>query len=132
MRNVFLIAAAALLALPLAGCMPTGPSPEAIASAKAEILECYRTSKNNVAAAECQNAVLARVAPGGDLANVIATERVAIAEKVDAGKMTRAEGAAEFAKVFAAANTEATQRSAAIAASMPVSCTSVGTTTTCY
>jgi hypothetical protein len=88
MRNVLI--AAALLAVPLAGCMPAGPSSEAIASAKADILACYKVSKTHVAAARCQNDVLARVAPGGDLANVIATERVAIAEKIDRGVLTQA------------------------------------------
>ena len=105
MRNVLI--AAALLALPLAGCMPTGPSPEAIASARQEILACYRASKTHVAAARCQNSVLARVAPGGDLANVVATERVAIAEKQDAGTMTQAEAEAELARVIASTNSEA-------------------------
>jgi hypothetical protein len=122
---------AALLAAPLAGCMPTGPSPEAIASAKAEILACYKAAKTYVGAARCQNAVLSRFSQG-DLANVIATERVAIAEKRDAGTMTQAEAEAALAKVIASTNSEAQQRSAAIAASMPVSCTSVGATTTCY
>jgi hypothetical protein len=130
MRNVLI--AAALFALPLAGCMPTGPSPEAIASARQEILACYRASKTHVAAARCQNSVLARVAPGGDLANVVATERVAIAEKQDAGTITQAEAEAELARVIASTNSEAQQRSAAVAASMPVSCTSVGAATTCY
>jgi hypothetical protein len=115
----------------LAGCMPTGPSPEAIASAKQEILACYRVSKTHVAAARCQNAVLARFSQG-DLANVVATERVAIAEKQDAGTLTQAEAEAELAKVIASTNSEAQQRSAAMAASMPISCTSVGATTTCY
>jgi hypothetical protein len=108
-----------------------GPSPEAIASAKQEILACYRVSKTHVAAARCQNAVLARFSQG-DLANVVATERVAIAEKQDAGTLTQAEAEAELAKVIASTNSEAQQRSAAMAASMPISCTSVGATTTCY
>jgi hypothetical protein len=123
---------AALLALSLGGCMPTGPPPEAIASAKQEILACYREAKNHVAAARCQNAVLARVAPQSDLANVVATERVAIAEKQDAGALTQAQAEAALARVIADTNTAAQQRSAAVAASMPVSCTSVGATTTCY
>jgi hypothetical protein len=129
MRNVLITAA--ILAVPLAGCMPTGPSPEAIASAKQEILACYRDAKTRVAAAKCQNAVLARFG-NGDLANVLATERVALAEKIDAGAMTPAEAAAEMARVTASVNTESQQRSAAVAASMPVSCTSVGAMTTCY
>ena len=42
------------------------------------------------------------------------------------------EANAEFARVFASVNTEDQQRRAAILASVPVSCTSVGATTTCY
>jgi hypothetical protein len=53
MRNVLI--AAAVVALPLAGCMPTGPSPEVIASAKQEILACYRDAKTRVAAAKCHS-----------------------------------------------------------------------------
>jgi hypothetical protein len=129
MRKV--LVAAALLALPLGGCMSTGPSPEAIDSAKQEILACYKAAKTYVGAARCQNAVLSRFSQG-DLANVVATERVAIAEKRDAGTMTQVEAEAALAKVIASTNSEAQQRSAAVAASMPVSCTSIGATTTCY
>jgi hypothetical protein len=131
MRSAMIAIAAALLALPLGGCMSTGPSPEAIARAKQEILACYKAAKTYVGAARCQNAVLSRFSQG-DLANVVATERVAIAEKRDAGTMTQAEAEAALAKVIASTNSEAQQRSAAVAASMPVSCTSIGATTTCY
>jgi hypothetical protein len=82
--------------------------------------------------ARCRNGVFAKYGNHGDLANVIATERVALAEKQDAGTMTQAEADAEFARVFASVNTEDQQRRAAILASVPVSCTSVGATTTCY
>jgi hypothetical protein len=64
------------------------------------------------------------------LANAIDTERVAIAEKQDAGAMTQAQAEAAMARVIADTNTAAQQRSAAVAASMPVSCTSIGATTT--
>jgi hypothetical protein len=123
--------AAAAVAAALAGCMPTGLSPEAIASAKQEVAGCYRTAKTMVAAAECQNAVVARLADG-DLADVMATSRIVIAEKFDRGLITRAEASPEMAKVVADVNTEGQQRSAAIAASMPLSCTTAGATTTCY
>jgi hypothetical protein len=66
------------------------------------------------------------------LANAIDTERVAIAEKQDAGAMTQAQAEAAMARVIADTNTAAQQRSAAVAASMPESCTSIGATTTCY
>jgi hypothetical protein len=122
--------ATALLALPLAGCAPT-MSPEAVASVKTEIETCYKQAKTYVGAARCQNAVLAPFYQG-DLANVVATERVAIAEKRDKGTLTQAGAEAELARVIASTNSERQQRSAAIAASMPVSCTSVGATTTCY
>ena len=132
MRNVLI--SAALLALPLAGCMPTGPSPEAIAGSKTEIEACYKTAKTHVGAAECQNAVVARLGYHGDLADVIATERIAVAEKVDRGKMSPAEGEAEFAKVLAAENSESQRRTAAMWDAMPkaVTCTSAGATTICY
>ena len=131
MRNVLI--AAALLALPLAGCMPTGPSPEAIASAKQEILDCSKASKTHVAAAKCQNAVLARFS-SGDLANVVATERVALAERIDNGTLTPAGADAEMARTVASTNSEQRQRNDAAWAAVPraVTCTSAGATTTCY
>lgn len=128
MQNVMI--AAAILALLLAGCAPT-MSPEAVASVKTEIETCYKEAKTYVGAARCQNAVLAPFYQG-DLANVVATERVAVAEKRDNGTLTQAGAEAELARVIASTNSERQQRNAAIAASMPASCTTVGATTTCY
>jgi hypothetical protein len=123
--------AAALLAVGLAGCMPTGPSPEALASAKQEIAGCYLTSKTHVAAAKCHNAIMARFAQG-DLANVLATSRIALPEKVDNGTMSGADADAELAKVIVSVNTEDQRRIAAAAAAMPVTCAASGNIINCY
>jgi hypothetical protein len=128
---VKIVATAALLAVALGGCAPAGPSPEQIAAAQSDLKACDPLP-THVERARCRNGVFAKYGNHGDLANVIATERVALAEKQDAGTMTQAEADAEFARVFASVNTEDQQRRAAILASMPVSCTSVGATTTCY
>jgi hypothetical protein len=127
-----IVATAAVLAAALAGCAPNGPSPEALAAYHQELKACKDASKTHVAFARCQNVVVAKYDGTSDLLNVIATQRVALAEKIDAGTMTSAEADAVLAKTIADANTEDQQRRAALLASMPVSCTSVGATTTCY
>jgi hypothetical protein len=128
-------AVAALLALGLAGCAPRGPSPEVVAAEHHDYDACAPL-KTHVERAKCRNAVAAKYIGTSDLLSVLATERVALAEQQDAGKMTQAEADAEFAKVFASVNTQDEQRRAAIAASMPVSCTSTGgggvVSTMCY
>jgi hypothetical protein len=130
MRNVLI--AAAILALPLAACAPT-LSPEQIATAQSDMKACDPLP-TRVERARCRNAVYAKYGAHGDLADVIATSRVAIAEKQDAGKMTQAEAEAEFAKVVAAENSEQRQRNDAAWAAIPraVTCTSTSYTTICY
>jgi hypothetical protein len=82
---------AALLAAGLAGCTPTGPSPEQIAAAQSDLKACDPLP-THVERARCRNGVFAKYGNHGDLANVIATERVALTEKQDAGANS---GAAE-------------------------------------
>lgn len=130
MRNVLITAA--ILALPLAGCAPS-PSPELIATAQAEEKACDPLP-THVERARCRNAVYAKYGAHGDLANVIATERVALAERQDAGTLTQAGAEAEFAKVVAAENSEQRRRTDAAWAAMPraVTCTPNGVSTICY
>jgi membrane-bound lytic murein transglycosylase B len=106
-----------LAALALAGCAPT-MSPEAVATAQSEEKACD-AGHTHVERARCRNAVYAKYGETGDLANVRQTERVALAEKVDAGTMTQAEAEAEFAKTVADTNSESRRRTAAAWDAMP-------------
>jgi hypothetical protein len=85
----------------LAGCAETGPTPQT-AAAQSDLKACDGLS-THVRRARCRNAVYIKHGNHGAVWNIIAAERVALAEKVDAGTLTQAEAEAEFARVQAKA-----------------------------
>jgi hypothetical protein len=143
MKRVTFVALAALTAT---GCTATGGrSPEIVADLNKAFADCRATSKTHVARARYQNAAIDRyqrpyLRPRDqDLVNLLEAQRVAIAERVDAGTITQIEAEAEYAQDFAAANSESGRRTtnaqiagAAMLATMPLTCTTFGATTNCY
>ena len=113
MKRVLLAAAAALA---MAGCMPSGPSPEALASQNKAYAECQARSKTAVELVRCQNVAYDRYSRpyvrDPDIMTLIQARRLAIAEKVDRGQITPAESEAEAAAVAAEGNTEIQRRTA--------------------
>jgi hypothetical protein len=132
------------LALALSGCVNNQLSAEARAN-MAQARAACALEKPAVAAAKCQNAVDDEyVRPRlqtTDLLELYHAERVALAEKVDAGAMTPAEGDLKLAQTKTAIISEDQQRAnnaaMATAATMaaapgPTTCNTYGATTTCY
>jgi hypothetical protein len=113
MKCVLLAAAAALA---MAGCMPSGPSPEAVASQNKAYAECQARSKTTVELFSCQNVVYDRYSRpydrDQDIVTLVQARKLAIAEKVDRGQTTRAEAAAEVAAVVAEGHSESQRRTA--------------------
>ncbi len=137
-----------LAALALAGCSEQGLSPEAVANFEKERAGCAALG-TAVARARCYNGVLERyyrpTVRDQDLFALERAERVAVAEKVDAGKMTPAEADLQMAQVRSEVSSEAQRRSnnadiaaAATMAAMPLPTTcqtynnGAGLTTSCY
>ena len=113
MKRVLLATAAALA---MAGCMPSGMSPEAVASQNKAYAECQARSKTAVELVRCQNVAYDRYSRpyfrDPDIATLIQARRLAIAEKADRGQITSAEAEAEAAAVAAEGNTEIQRRTA--------------------
>jgi hypothetical protein len=136
MRWMLISAAALLGAVSLSGCAASLDTPEV----RQAITACNNKYATAVGRVTCGNAVIASHGGTGDLMNVLLTKRLALAEKVDSGQMTRAEANAEMAALVANVNSEQQRRDAAawaaVAASMPTTCNSTGSygyvTTTCY
>jgi hypothetical protein len=135
MKRIIAIATAALA---LAGCAPQGPSPEALASYAA----CDRL-KTAVAEANCKSAVEDSSGwPSSmrdrDLLTLVQAGRLSLAQKVDAGSLSRADANLQIARLKSEAISESVHRGAEIAAAMPAptSCSSVSTgsviTTNCF
>lgn len=144
MRIVLIVAAG----LALAGCVQEGLSPEARAN-MAQARQTCSLQKTAVARARCQNAVDNEyVRPRlrtPDLLDLYQAERLALAEKVDAGAMTLAEADLKLAEMKTEIVSEDQRRTtnaqmagAAMMAAMPHSTTcnsygyGYGATTTCY
>jgi hypothetical protein len=133
------------IALALAGCVDDGPSPEAVASFERDKAACaaFQTA---LARAKCFNGVVDRyVRPtvrDQDLLTLEEAERVSLAEKVDAGKMTEAEADLQLAQARSGIFSELQRRSnntdiaAAAIMPLPTTCHSydngAGLTTNCY
>jgi hypothetical protein len=149
MRGTIILAVtiAGATASGLSGCVQAGPSPEAVASLKEAAAECKAQFAAHVERAHCVNDALDKfIRPTvryADLLDVLEAERVALAEKMDAGTMTQAEADLALTKAEADINSEAdrrsnsaaivaAQQSMAISAAMPVSCTTFGNVTNCY
>jgi hypothetical protein len=136
----------ALIALALADCRSTGPSPEAVANMNAQREKCQADFVKAVPRANCQNGVSERFLRGhveGDLLDVLEATRLSLAEKQEAGLMTEADANLAFAKAKSEAESEQQRRRAnasiadaqdraALAASMPVTCNTFGSITNCY
>jgi hypothetical protein len=145
-----------LFCLPIAGCA-TGPSiAEQRAAIQAqlerEIADCrlaypVAPRKNNVALARCINEANSRhMKAHPDIGAALAATRIAIATKMDAGKISHEEGEAQIAQARAQANSELLRRetsiasvmaqeeaaAAARAASRPRTCNVIGNTVNCY
>ncbi len=125
----------------LAGCMPlAGPSPEALANLKQERAACHDKFARQVPRAQCVNQAIDKAYGPDfhyrDLVELNEAQRLALAEQIDAGKITPAEGEAAMAKMTVEINSEAQRRATnaamAIEASRPVSCYSYGSVTNCY
>ena len=136
-----------LLVAALAGCMQTGPSQETLSATNDAFAACKAQNTKAVARAVCANGVVDRYLrpgnPNPDLVDLLAAKRIALAEKVDAGTMTEADATAAFAQAKADATSEARRRQAsasiadaqqraALQASLPHSCYSLGDFTSCY
>jgi hypothetical protein len=136
------------VALALAACADEGPSPEAVANFEKDKAACGALH-TAVARARCFDGVVDRyVRPtvrDQDLLTLEEAERVALAEKVDAGKMTQAEADLQLAQARTGIFSEVQRRSnnaniaaAATMATMPLPTTchsydnGAGLTTSCY
>jgi hypothetical protein len=141
------IIAAVMAAIALEGCAPTGPSPAAVAY-NSEWATC-EAIKGAVARITCENSAIDRyVRPHStnqDLITLDEAQRLALAEKLDAGTITVAEADLQYAQSHSANVSEAQRRAnnaeiagAATMGAMPLpeTCHSygngVGLTTTCY
>ena len=144
MRTICVLA----VGLALAGCINNELSPEAMAN-MAQAREACKLEKPAVAKANCLNAVddeyIRPRLRTTDLLDLYRAERVALAEKVDAGAMTPAEADLKLAQMKTEIVSEDQRRSnnaamaaAATMATMPSSTTcssygnGAGLTTTCY
>ena len=142
MRSIAFI----LAALTLAGCAPDGPSPEMVASFEKERAACGAL-KPEVAYARCFNGVLDRyvrpTARDQDLLTLEEADRLALAEQVDAGKLSAAQANLQLAQMRSQIFSEVQRRSnnadmaaAATMAAMPTTChtydNGAGLTTNCY
>ncbi len=135
--------AAAFLVL-LAGCAPPGRDWGAIQAQSQDIrAACEReeAGKSRLKIEGCANIQIRDLyASAGfrdmDILDAYLSQRMSIAERQDAGKISALEVNGEMAQAKAAANSaeqaRATNRAAAAAIMAPVTCTRYGNTATCY
>lgn len=134
-----------------AGLLASGCAAAALNAANEQLAKdkalCQSMPKTtNVAMARCINiaeekAYRASGVGGGDLVAVRLATRMAIAEKMDKGQMSLAEGELEFAKVNSSLiGTDQQRRNSAVTANAmnslanpgPTTCTRIGNSVTCY
>ena len=141
---------AILSSLALCGCMPSGPTPEqmaAMSAHRAAYQDCRAKFPLGVALAQCLNGSDARfVRPYyryPDLLDIRMATRLSINTRIEEKKLSDADATVEWTKMASDLISEETrrdnqqqalqmQRSALIASSMPVTCTSFGATATCF
>jgi hypothetical protein len=142
MRAICVLAAA----FALAGCVPDAPTPEMAASFEKDKAACGALN-TAVARAKCFNGVVDRyVRPtvrDQDLLTLEEADRLALAEQVDAGKLSVAQADLQLAQMRTQIFSEVQRRtnnadlaSAASMSAMPTTCHSydngAGLTTACY
>jgi hypothetical protein len=112
MRATFAI----VMCLGVAACTNAGPSSQKIAAAKAE---CDGQT-TPVAHAKCLNEVERREFPDPypDLANIVYSARVDLAQKVEAKQLTPEAAEFEFSKIVAQVHDQERRRASATAAAM--------------
>lgn len=145
--KIAVVVAVGLVALFLSGCVSTrmAAAKEEMEREKAACQSAPRTTNMNLA--RCINAAEEKAyrASGstgeGDLVAVRLAARMAIAEKIDKGQMTQAEGELEFARVYSGlvGTSEQRQNSAmtanaisSMATPRSTTCTRIGNSVTCF